>query len=265
MDNEWIDVIEKCEVRLTDDIKPPPPVLQVDVKTNHHVTIMTKGNISVFKGQAKSRKTFAITMMVADVIKLVRDGRFKSPRRMSVVYFDTEQSFFYVQQIVKRVNSISGGLEDNFRCFALRHMTAEQRKKAIEIAFYNMRCDIIVVDGVRDLVMDINDQKESTSIVNDLMRFTGETNKHLITVLHENPSADGGGKLRGHIGTELMNKAETVIEVMKVKENGNYSVIKPFMTRGMDFEPIYFTINDGIPMIDENFYPESIQLGGAPF
>jgi hypothetical protein len=69
-------------------------------------------------------------------------------------------------------------------------------------------------------------------------------------VLHENPS---DGKLRGHIGTELMNKAETVLRVEKMENNLRISKLSCDMVRGLDFDPIYFTINDNIPEIVANY------------
>ena len=50
------------------------------------------------------------------------------------------------------------------------------------------------------------------------LKWTEDYNIHIVVVLHENPGSD---KARGHIGTELMNKAETVIalEVDKYDEN----------------------------------------------
>jgi hypothetical protein len=264
---EWLEALEKCRISIHDNIKEPPPVIQVDNLSQWPVTIMTKGNISVVKGQAKSRKTFAITMLVADVIQLVRKSKFTSPRRMKVAYFDTEQSAFYAKKIVDRIKHIAGEemTNDGFFCYCLRNMNSLQRKKMIDIAFQEFKdFDIFVVDGVRDLMKDINNQEESTDLVNDLMKWTAESGIHLITVLHENPSLEGGGKLRGHIGTELMNKAETVLEVMKVKDSPQYSVIKPYMVRGMDFDPIYFTIEDGVPVVDK-YYDEFKPVADAPY
>ena len=58
------------------------------------------------------------------------------------------------------------------------------------------------------MITSINDEGESTTMSSSLLRWTEEYNIHIIVVLHENPGSD---KARGHIGTELTNKAETVI------------------------------------------------------
>jgi hypothetical protein len=90
-------------------------------------------------------------------------------------------------------------------------------------------------------------------------------NIHISVVLHENPSKDGSNnKARGHLGTELTNKAETVIRFEKNKDNKKQTIISPDDTRGEEFEPIYFEIaqNDmGLfPVIVEKSVFESKQV-----
>ena len=67
----------------------------------------------------------------------------------------------------------------------------------------------VVIDGIRDLVYDINSPSEATCVISKLMQWTDEYQIHLHTILHQNKSDENA---RGHIGTEINNKAETVIQ-----------------------------------------------------
>jgi hypothetical protein len=49
---------------------------------------------------------------------------------------------------------------------------------------------------------------------------------------------------RGHLGTEIQNKADTVISVEKAQEDPKISVVKSLMVRGADFEPQKFGLED---------------------
>ena len=95
----------------------------------------------------------------------------------------------------------------------LREFTPVERRNIIDMALEDEpSIGFVVIDGVRDLISDINSPGESVNIINDLMRWTNVYNIHIHTVLHLNKSDDN---TRGHIGTELNNKAETVLKVVK--------------------------------------------------
>lgn len=91
------------------------------------------------------------------------------------------------------------------------------------------------------MVYDINSPSESTRIISKLMQWTDSRQIHIHTILHQNK---GDENARGHIGTELNNKAETVLQVEKDKGNGDISHVSAIHIRAMDFEPFAFRIND---------------------
>ena len=72
-----------------------------------------------------------------------------------------------------------------------------------------------------------------------------------MVVLHENPGSD---KARGHIGTELTNKAETVITVQVDKYDDDVSIVSAGFCRNKSFKPFAFTITDeDLPKIIEDY------------
>lgn len=72
------------------------------------------------------------------------------------------------------------------------------------------------------------------------MRWTSHYNVHVHTVLHLNKGDDN---TRGHIGTELNNKAETVLQITKSQNDSNISEVKAMHIRDKEFEPFAFCIN----------------------
>lgn len=246
-------LLESVRIDLNQEIKPPPPVIQIDDKGLHPVTIMTEGNISVIQGKAKARKSFAVAMLTASALSNVEIYRkFTSVPEKYVVYFDTEQSSFYVQQAIDRIHRIShgDGFKNRFYSFALRKFDPAQRLYLIDWVFQNFKgLGFVIIDGIRDLIKDINSPEEATMITSKLLQWSEKTGAHILTVLHENKQ---DGKARGHIGSELVNKAETVLKVEKLENNKSYSRISCEMVRGLDFEPIFFTIEDNVPVVVSN-------------
>ena len=126
---------------------------------------------------------------------------------------------------------------ENLEFLALRKYTPEQRIRIVEQAIYNTPdIALVIIDGIRDMVYDINSPGESTRIISKLMQWTDDRQIHIHTILHQNK---GDENARGHIGTELNNKAETVLLVEKDKSNGDISNVSAMHIRAMDFEPFH--------------------------
>jgi hypothetical protein len=88
------------------------------------------------------------------------------------------------------------------------------------------------------------------------MHITKEYNIHCSCILHENAS---DGKARGHIGTMLAQKAETVLKIVKHKDQHNRSTISANDTRGLQFAPFDIVIdNNGIPELVEMLESKSV-------
>ena len=80
--------------------------------------------------------------------------------------------------------------------------------------------------------------------------MTAKYNIHICNVIHENKENNFA---QGWLGTQLMKKAENIIEVKKDDHNKRVSHVEPYDTRGGDFEPFSFWINDeGMPELLNN-------------
>ena len=84
------------------------------------------------------------------------------------------------------------------------------------------------------------------SIANLLLKLTTQYDCHILTALHTNPGSD---KARGHIGSEIMRKAETVIKVTK---DGEVSKVEATYCRDIEFQEFVFGIGfDGLPELTD--------------
>lgn len=248
----------KYKIDVTEVIpKPQVAISLANTKTNGFAVLGTLGNFSVIIGKAKAKKSFFINIAVATALsKDLILNRFKSdlqPNKNDVLYFDTEQSKFHVQTAVKRICLQTNQLEPaNLHTYFLRSLTPSERLQFIENEIYsNDKLGFVVIDGIKDLVTSINDEEQATNIASKLLKWTEERNIHIVTVLHQNKSDTNA---RGHIGTELINKAETVLEVAKAENNASISIVTPQQCRNIEPEVFAFEINEyGVPIIAENF------------
>ena len=79
------------------------------------------------------------------------------------------------------------------------------------------------------------------------------------TILHQNKNDENA---RGHIGTELNNKAETVMQVEVDKMDRTVSVVEAIHIRDRAFEPFAFRINDEVlPELLDSYQPQEKKIG----
>lgn len=217
--------------------------------------IATLGNFSASTGKAKSRKTFNVSAIVAAALrnKTVLSYRARLPEeKRRILYIDTEQSQFHCQRVLKRILALAGHLDNqdhpNLIFLGMRNAAPKERLQLVEhaISKYSAHLGMVVIDGVRDLMLDINDSTESVTVVNALMCWSATYNIHIHVVLHLNKSDD---HVRGHIGTELNNKAESVLVVKKAYADSGISEVSPLYLRDKDFKPFAFKVDDdGLPV-----------------
>lgn len=241
-----------AQVTALEHIETPPICFEI-MDGENSSEIGTLGNISLWIGKAKQGKTFALSMALAAAETgdwLMNKFKISLPEGQKTVFlFDTEQSRYHVQRVVKRICKLSNVMEPiNLVAFGLRKYSPAERLELIEYAIetYN-DIGFVVIDGIRDLITSINDEEQSSMITSKCMKWSEEKNIHIAMVLHTNK---GDNNARGHLGTELTNKSETVISIGKDEENKEQMIVKPEYCRSREFEPFVFKIDDfGLPYI----------------
>jgi hypothetical protein len=244
------EILESCRIDPSSSIAAPEPILLYENGFDSEIPILTKGNFSLVVGKAKSRKTFLISSIIASVLSgEVTLGVLKGslpPGERNVLHFDTEQGKWHALMTVRRTCRM-GGAESNriLGAYSLRQMTPTERLEIIEYAIYHTPdLAFVVIDGLRDLLnYGINNEEEATFVIHKLMKWSADLNIHIMAVLHMNKNDQNA---RGHIGTEAVNKAETVITVSMPKDNPDISVVECEFSRGRPFNKFAFTIEDDL-------------------
>ena len=252
-----VELWQSARLRITDEFKTPPVILRVDESI-----IGTLGNFSASTGKAKSKKTFNICAIVAaaltNVTVLNYNASFPDEKR-KILYVDTEQSPFHCQRVLKRILLLAelptNTQPETLEFLSLRRFTPKIRLSIIEQAIYQTdSLGLVIIDGVRDLAYDINSPSEATELITKLMQWTDERQIHIHTVLHLNKGDDN---TRGHLGTELNNKAETILQVTRDEFDKNISSVTAKCIRDIDFDPFAFCINENsLPELVEDYQPK---------
>lgn len=231
----------KYRIKVTDTIAEPQPIIKQGDKI-----VVSRGNILTVQGRAKAYKTFLVSGMVAAALDegLGMNGT-KDVNR--VLYVDTEQSDAHTQIVLKRIYRILDipldTEDDSVIMLALRKENASERLKIACEAIADLRPDLVVVDGIRDLVQDFNSIDESSKVVGKLMELSASYNCAIVTIIHQNK---GDNNARGHLGTELMNKSETVLQVVRDK---SVATVAPVHCRNIEVDEFSFTVIDGLPKL----------------
>jgi len=248
--------LQRAYIDPTKEIPPPPIALSIRTNSYNHSTIGTMGNLSLIIGKAKSKKTFFVSIALAaassriDVLGKFQ-GHLPNDKR-TVLFFDTEQGSYHVHKTVKVICSLMGmDMPTNFKAYGLRKYSPVERMELIRTAINNEpNLGFMVIDGVRDLVTSINDEDQATNLCSYFLKWTDERQFHLMTVLHQNK---GDKNARGHLGSELVNKAETVLSVTKDETSG-FSVVEAEYCRDREPEPFAFEIDEnGLPRLLEKW------------
>lgn len=248
--------LERCRIKPSDEIPPPPVCIKLKNKDGSESWFGTLGNISTIIGKAKSRKSFSLALVVAAALKNEElfnkiSGDLPESQR-NVLYFDTEQGSYHVQLAIKRICELAQVKNPpNLIVYGLRSKSPDERLKLVEFAIEKIpEIGFVVIDGIKDLITSINDEEQATMITSKLLKWSEEKQIHIVNILHQNK---GNEHARGHIGTELMNKSESVFSVTKSQDD-ELSIFEAEFCRGKEPEPFAFRINEvGIPEIVDNY------------
>ena len=212
-------------------------------------------DLSVFAGVAKTGKTFVTSMLMAAATTSEDEPSVLALKRirkepLKVMWYDTEQSLETTKEImVKRIAKMVGGTfpDTQFFVFNVRAMTSEERNKMLGVAIESYRPDIVIVDGIADLLADINDGPKAIELISELLRLADKNNCNITVNIHLNRSGEKSN-LRGWLGSMLLQKAFEVFNCAKVFKTDVLSV-ELFMSRKVNESvTFYYKIsNQGLP------------------
>lgn len=243
-DQRELDGLIKEVIATRYDHKAPAPDKPDYLITIDNQGIALPGSLIGVYGPPKSRKSSFMAMITAACLS--KDGRFgniESKIKGDILWFDTEQSETEVKYFQDNVIKMSGVEDDdyiyaNYYSMKLRPYDELQRLAIIDRMitapdiFENV--GLIVLDGVADLMYNVNEIEASKKLVTRLTYWADRLQVPLIVALHTNKD---GKDATGSLGGFLNKKASYTIKCEPEFEGGP-STIKPYYTRnGQNFHP----------------------------
>lgn len=125
-------------------------------------------------GKAKCGKTWATSILMAAAMwggEIL--GMEAAEDLLKVLYVDTEQAAYSTQKVLQRVLKMSTlpYNDERLQMLNLRRETHDLRLQLLLATMSRMRPDLVIIDGVRDLLLDFNDIEESMTLINRLMKL----------------------------------------------------------------------------------------------
>ncbi len=269
---------EKIRKRSCETVTFSPPIISCN-----DVGIIYPNTINIIQGKKgvhKSRLTevFCALMLCQDLTKKFLGMKRNAMSSSVVLYVDTERNindqFPYAIQKIKILSGFEKESEPPSLDFISlidvprqeRFATLKEYIDTFRVKFqaYNL---LIVFDVVTDCIEDFNNVRESLKFVDMLNETINKYNVTFLCVIHENP-ASGNDKGRGHLGTELNNKASQVMQIGFEKDSNNNDTdlirIKFLHSRNTKrLEPIYIRYSEeskGLVLADTSFISEKLAL-----
>ena len=143
---------------------------------------------------------------------------------------------------------------ENAGCYHTYGLRSIGYKTRIDFIDYKLRTisenneiGLVVIDGIADLVSDVNSIEESNECIQRLMTWSEKYNCHIILCIHTN---NGSEKPTGHLGSFAQKKCETGIILEKNEEDDGIITVRCKQSRGFSFEPFSFKVTEfGYPKI----------------
>lgn len=254
---EYIPIMLKTQKELTkrkgESIAKTLPIL-----TYGDFPVIFPRTINIIQGKSGVHKSRLAETICSTLIKKTDYNKtllgFKANmfERPTVCYVDTERNLseqfpLALQQILEKGGYAKEDTPQNFDYISLLEIPRKDRFKALNQYLIYVRKMakghiVIILDVVTDCIKDFNRSEDSMQLIDLMNEAINKFNVTFISLIHENPgSAD---KARGHLGSELMNKSSSVMQVkFEMGKNGQPSDIiainflKARSTRKLD--PIY--------------------------
>lgn len=236
--------------------------------------------INVIQGKAGVHKSRLAETVCAALLKTPESNRdlldFKRNilTRYAVCYVDTERNLsdqlpYSLQQIQLKAGYPIEDHPYGFDYISLLEFAREERFEMLNMYLDYIRQKFpmhlfIILDVITDCVFNFNDTKDSMKLIDMMNQTINRFDVTFLCLIHENPG--NTDKARGHLGTEILNKASTVIQIgfEKDSENHNTNLIKVNYLKcrsSRKHDPFFVEYSDkekGLVIADPNTIRESI-------
>lgn len=224
------------------DYTPPPQQILASI---HGSTIGTPGNFIVFSGLPKAGKSSFLSALLASAItgKDFFGIQMHRPEKSPVAMFDTESNEYNFYQNIARLKRISGAgarLPEWLNIFTTRSENAAGNIELINLYIQKWRPSVVIIDGLLDLLVNYNDERESRELIDWLKRMTNDYGVLIVGVLH---TGKKDNHTLGHFGSAADRYAESVLEVVKDQERQIFTLKPKYLRSAAGFPEINIYYN----------------------
>ena len=236
-------------VDMTAEVAKPVPVLR-DPRCNTSLWA-TEGNLIMVAGEAKARKTFNVKMLVYLYLQQNAEG--------SCVWVDTEQSDYHIGLAFKAVQEVMGWEprknHPRLTMVSFLGLAKSERLDMLKDMMKEVNPGLLVIDNIGHLIKNINDPEQSDTLVTLFDKFKKEhPHSVILGVLHTNEGSSKVStdpKMRGHVGSDMEQYAETIFKVTRVDSKMSKVALKS--RNALAQESYQFYVDDRwIPRIMEH-------------
>lgn len=259
---KYLEQLEKDAERVRknsqQNVTPAPAVIKLDQNDLIHqnTIVVVQGQTGVHKSRLSQIICSAIMpppkKSAADFDKLGFRTNGKIPT--TVLYVDTERNIrdqfpFAVQDVHKVAGYNTLEISDNFIPVSLINIPRQYRMEVLKMFVEKKRKGLkghlfIALDVITDCIAEINSASSAFELIDWINAMCDKQNCTFLAVIHENPGSD---KARGHVGTELENKATTAIAIRNIKSDEDADVFEVRFKKTRNrkkLSSIYVTFDD---------------------
>lgn len=258
----YLEQIDRRRIRPDDDIPPHDFLFRWNDKP-----CFARGELVALTGKAKSGKTYLGSILLSLAVRDEFLGlcRHHPDQSLRVLWCDTEQSEDTTCEILRdRVGALIGAVPDDehYAIYNFRQINWQDRLSLIEKAIVMYQPDLVLFDGIRDVVGDINDYTEAQNVISRLLSLASYSKACIVCVLHQNKALEDK-TLRGALGTELQNKSFETYECQKDPDSRIFTV-RQTATRKYDIPgKLCFSVDkNGLPV--SAFFPDETEEKSLP-
>ena len=219
------------------------------------IPCFARGELVALTGKAKSGKTYVCSLLMALAVKSQIMGIQRiQDDPLKVLWIDTEQSTDSTHEILSlRIGKLieQEVPNDQYFVYNFRQDNWQDRLSLVLACISKHQPDLVIFDGIRDVVGDINNYQEAQTVLGKMLSIASWSNACIVCVLHQNKSLEDK-TLRGALGTELQNKSFETYECQKDPDTRIFSMHQ-VATRKYDItQKLEFTVDqDGLPVMEE--------------
>lgn len=234
---DFAQLLETRRFNHTTQVKPDK--IYFTIQNN---VIGTSSNFVAIVGLPKAHKSTIISALISSFIsgREILDFKLNAYKeKFKIALFDTEQSPFDFNRSINRIEKFTQydvpGIFKFFDAFLLREDNASTILRLIDTYLKNNPTTaIIIIDGVLDLIDNMNDEGASKRLIRLFKKWGKMYDVLIITVLHLGKKDQSS---IGHIGSASDRYAQSTLLIEKTK-NGTFTCTPKFLRSAKDFNTI---------------------------